>query len=170
MTDITCQMCMDLMPLVRDGIASDDSTAVVRRHLQHCPDCLAAFDGELPVSDGSRAMAGVRRQLQLLGAMGLMFGIFFGLSLTGGSHLFYNILIMPMIGALGYSLFRWHSLYKVPALLLVTHLLTNGLSLVRGVEHLDPASLVLWTALYALFACLGALIAGLLHFALRKEP
>jgi len=170
MTDITCQMCMDLMPLVRDGIASDDSCGAVHRHLHTCPNCRGLFEGELPPpKDGIALMTQLRRQLRIFSAMLLMFGIFFGLSLTASSELFYNALIMPVIGAVGYYIFRWKALYTVPALLLITHLLTNGLSLLRGVEHLDILTLLMWTVLYCLFAAVGMVIAGLLHFALRKE-
>ena len=30
--DISCEVCRDLMPLVRDGVASADSEALVRVH------------------------------------------------------------------------------------------------------------------------------------------
>ena len=99
--------------------------------------------------------------------MVLMFGIFYGLMLTAGSGLFYNILIMPAIGAIGYYLFRRKSFYRIPALLFVTHAVTNFLGM--GEEYLDAPSLFLWTGLYCLFSILGSTIAALLHFALKKE-
>ena len=39
----------------------------------------------------------------------------------------------------------------------------------RGTEHLDLASLLLWSALYAVFVAIGTVIAGLLHIVFRKE-
>ena len=39
----------------------------------------------------------------------------------------------------------------------------------RGAEHLDLASLLLWSALYAVFAAIGTVIAGLLHIVFQKE-
>ena len=36
-------------------------------------------------------------------------------------------------------------------------------------ERLDGYSLLMWTAIYSVFALTGVLIAGLLHFAFRKE-
>jgi len=36
---ITCDMCKDLMPLVKDGIASEDSRLAVTEHLKECEDC-----------------------------------------------------------------------------------------------------------------------------------
>ena len=49
MREITCDMCMDLMPLVQDGVASEDSVLAVEGHIQKCPKCKAMFEGELHV-------------------------------------------------------------------------------------------------------------------------
>ena len=43
------------------------------------------------------------------------------------------------------------------------------LKLLRGLAVIDAASLLIWTGIYCLFALVGVLIAGLLHFALKKE-
>ena len=39
MTKITCDICMDLMPLVRDGVVSEDSVTAVMNHISDCEDC-----------------------------------------------------------------------------------------------------------------------------------
>jgi predicted anti-sigma-YlaC factor YlaD len=36
---MSCDMCMDLLPLYEDGLASEDSARAVRRHLASCPHC-----------------------------------------------------------------------------------------------------------------------------------
>ena len=59
--------------------------------------------------------------------------------------------------------------YIVPGVLFITHFVTNLFGLVRGTEHLDFYSLLMWTFLYSLFALLGVVVAWLLHFAFRKE-
>ena len=170
MNEITCDLCMDLMPLVKDGVASEDSVSAVRNHLASCESCRALFDGDVPPSvDTAKSFEKFYRRLQLFSTMLMMFGIFFGLSLTAGSGIFYNTVIMPIIGALGYVIFRKRAMYIVPVVLFVTHLLTNLLGLMRGVEHLDFYSLLMWTFLYSIFALLGVVVAWLLHFAFRKE-
>ena len=170
MNEITCDLCMDLMPLVKDGVASEDSVSAVRNHLASCESCRALFDGDVPPPvDTARSFEKFYRRLQLFSAMVMMFGIFFGLSLTAGSGIFYNTVIMPIIGALGYVIFRKRALYIVPVVLFVTHFLTNLLGLMRGIEHLDFYSLLMWTFLYSIFALLGVVVAWLLHFAFRKE-
>ena len=168
MTEITCEMCMDLMPLVHDGVASSDSIAAVEHHIRSCPECAALFEGQLPQpSNRDRLLKKLQKEAKIFSSMVLMFGIFYGLMLTAGSGLFYNILIMPAIGATGYYLFHWKALYKIPALLLVTHMITNAMGL--GEEYLEPMALLFWTGLYCIFALLGTAIAALLHFALKKE-
>lgn len=36
-TEIPCAVCRDLIPLVQDGVASPESEALVKAHLQACP-------------------------------------------------------------------------------------------------------------------------------------
>lgn len=43
--DLPCDVCRDLMPLVRDGVASDASRRMVERHLAGCPACQAIWRG-----------------------------------------------------------------------------------------------------------------------------
>lgn len=168
MNKISCDMCIDLMPLVQDGVASKDSRDAVLQHLQECPDCRALYEGEIPApSKSNELLRKVQRRARVFSAMVMMFGIFYGLMLTAGSGLFMNVIIMPIIGGIGYYLFRWKALYIVPALLFVTHIFTNALGL--GGEVLDPMGLFLWTAIYCCVALIGFVIAALLHFAFQKE-
>lgn len=168
MNKISCEMCMDLMPLVHDGVASEDSRNAVLAHIETCPDCRSLFEGELPASANENSiLKRLQNQMRLFSAMVMMFGIFYGLMLTAGNGLFLNVVIMPVIGAIAYYLFRWKALVIVPPLLLVTHCITNALGL--GGEYLDLIQLLLWTAIYCGFALVGFVIAALLHFVFRKE-
>lgn len=168
MNDITCDLCRDLMPLVKDGIASADSRLAVERHLESCPDCRARFDLPLP-TDGEKAFAALWNRLRLLAALVMMLGIFVGISFTNSQELFYNALIMPLIGGLGFLVFRWKAVYRVPLLLVAVGLAALGLDMLRGLGQLDLPSLLLWTVIYSGFAMAGLLIAALLCFALKKE-
>ncbi len=170
MNKITCEVCMDLMPLVRDGIASNDSKMAVEQHVKSCAACEALYgEGMPPAVSPEKAFHRFRRQVQLFSVFLLMFGSFFGLGLTAGSDMFYNSLIMPMLGILGYAIFRWKALYNVPILLLLIHALLNLFRAVQGAEHLDVSSLLMWTALYSAFVLLGVFIAALFYYALKKN-
>ncbi len=167
MSKISCDMCMDLMPLVQDGVASEDSRRAVALHIQDCPDCAGLFDGELPPpSDARKILEKIQRKVRTFLAMLLMFGVFYGLNLTAGSGIFQNAVIMPAIGAIGYYLFRWHGLYLIPVTLLLTHFATNAMGL--GAEYLMLPALLLWTGIYCAAALVGFAIAALLHLFLQK--
>lgn len=166
--EISCDVCRDLIPLVRDGVASVDSCEAVKRHLEECEACREAFGKVCSgVPAPEKGLRNAISRLRLFLAMLLMFGILFGVSLTAGSGVFYNVVLMPLIGAVGYYLFRWKVLYLLPLLLTVTHGTANVLGL--GTERLDLYSLLLWSGLYSLFALLGSIIAALLHFVFRRE-
>ena len=168
MNKISCDVCIDLMPLVQDGVASMDSREAVLQHVQECPGCRALYEGEIPKpSNDKEIYVKIKRRAQLFSAMIMMFGIFYGLMLTAGNGIFLNVIIMPIIGAIGYYLFRWKGLYVVPSLLLVTHIVTNYLGL--GGEVLEPMGVFLWTAIYCGIALVGFVIAALLHFACKRE-
>ena len=168
MNKISCEICMDLLPLVQDGVASNDSRNAVLKHLRDCPDCRALYEGEIPVPSNTNAiLSKIQRRARIFSAMVMMFGIFYGLMLTAGNGIFMNVIIMPIIGGIGYYLFRWKALFIIPPLLLVTHFITNALGL--GGEGLMPVEVVLWTAIYCGVALVGFVIAALLHFAFKKE-
>ena len=170
MIEITCDMCMDLMPLVQDGIASEDSRTAVLAHLETCGDCRTMFEGEIPQAPAKKNIVKeLGNRLKLFGAMALMFGVLYGLSLTAGSGLFLNAVIMPVLGILGYGLFRWKAAWLVPGILLGAHLVTNTVGVFQGAEVLDAPSLLMFNLLYAIFAVVGVVVAGLLHFAFKKE-
>lgn len=170
MNEISCKICMDLMPLVQDGIASEDSREAVEQHISKCESCAACYSGTVPpVENTEKLIVDVRRKLQFFFVMLLMFGIFFGLGLTASSELFYNSLIMPIVGVFGYVIFRWKSLYAVPLLLLLTNVISFALNVFRGMEELGMYSRVMWTGIYSIFVVVGIVIAGLIHYAFRKE-
>ena len=192
MTKITCDICMDLMPLVRDGVASEDSVTAVMNHISDCEDCKKIYD-EMYINNKSitennnttqqiksqqlnsqlinidKAAKKVEKKINKYLGMIIMFGIFFGLSLTASEEMFLNSFIMPIIGVFGYYLFRWKAAYTVPCIIVISNFIINGIGFLRGVESLDIMSVVMWGSVYSLFAIIGTIIAGLLHFGLRKE-
>ena len=174
MNKITCDMCKDLMPLVKDGIASANSCLAVKEHLIECENCKKIYGNEITESlemnmDLELELGKLKRKLQIFSVVLMMFGVFFGLSLTASQEMFYNSLIMPVIGVLGYVIFRWKAIYQIPLLLLVMQCLINFLGLARGMEYMPFIEILMWVGIYTIFVELGVLVAGLLHFALRKE-
>jgi len=170
MTQLSCDICMDLIPLVKDGVASLDSALAVEEHIKSCSSCAMAYGQETGAEpDKDRVWEKLSKSLHRFLSLVMMFGIFFGLSLTTGSDMFYNSILMPLIGSLGYVIFRWKAVYWVPLLMTVTNAVTCMIEYARGTEAVELISVFWWTAIYCVFVWLGILIAWLLHFALRKE-
>lgn len=99
----------------------------------------------------------------------MMFGIFFGLGLTASQEMFYNSLLMPMVGVLGYVIFRWKAIFVVPILIVITNVLSFLIGFMQGAEFIEFYGTLMWAFLYSIFVIIGVIIAGLLHFAFRKE-
>ena len=108
--------------------------------------------------------------VQLVSFGVLLIGLIIGLSLTAGMEMFLNALIMPLVGVLGYIVFRWKALYKMPALLLVLDVAVNLIAFFFNEDgYMDFTGFALYALIYIAFMCAGILIAGLLHFAFKKE-
>lgn len=72
MNEISCEICLDLVPLVMDGAASAGSRSAVERHIQHCPSCRALWEGEaIPKSEGDSVLSGLIKRVQTLSAVAL---------------------------------------------------------------------------------------------------
>ncbi len=166
---ITCDICRDLIPLVRDGVASADSESAVRKHIENCKECGLLFDGKQaqPKPEPSKSFLRVKRRLTIIYAALMFFAIYFGLTLTAGRELFYNCLIMPIAGGLGYLAFRWKALFAVPAVLLVLTVVTNALGFL-GDANGDIRTSLLWALIYSLFTLAGTIIVMLLRYAFGK--
>lgn len=172
MRDINCEICLDLIPLVRDGVAAEESKRAVHAHIQTCESCRRVWQGgEVPAPAEDAALQKTSRRLRMVWGFLLMLCTLAGLELTNGSGVFYNTLVMPLVGILAYLFFGRSAAVNVPALLLVTHAVTTLFHAVRGEEHLGVFDMVFYTIIYALFALLGVGLAALVHTVLRRtEP
>ena len=177
-----CNIIRDLLPLYVEDMVSADSASFVNEHLSECPSCKAEYKNmkktnaweTISVEQGDRkqlqkAFQGVKRKLWLVYFGLTLVGLMIGLSLTSGMELFYNVLIMPVIGVFGYVVFRWKATYIMPAILSVLIVIMNFVNMLRGAEYFNLPSLLSWMVTYAMLICVGIVIAGLLHFAFKKE-
>ena len=139
--DIGCEICKDLLPLVEDGVASEASRAAVAAHLERCPDCRALAAGAVPPPPAP----------------------------DGDMNMFYNSLLMPAMGAAAYYVWRWKAAAVLPPLLAGMSLVCWVLCWGWGVEAAPLPGYLIWAAIYCVLALVGVAIAGLFHFALKKE-
>ena len=177
MNQISCNVCRDLMPLVKDGIASEDSVTLVAEHMSSCESCAAAFGGKIQPSmamDDAVVLGKIKKQLTLF-LLGIIFaGTLIGMMLSDGMGMFYNALIMPAIGGFGYMLLKKKAYWLPLGLFLFSYLWVSIREILKGffsygtLHELSIMS-ASWSAIFAAFSALGVLIGGLLYYAFKKE-
>lgn len=168
MIKINCEICEDLIPLVKDGVASEESRRAVEAHTAVCPKCRALLGDapDLTLPSKTPVVARVQKKVRLVFLLLLFVGTFFGVCVTQETGAFDCLIIMPVVGALAYGLSRWKALWQVPLLMLGTYFLAQ---LLQAGGSFNLLGCLLWAAITAVFSEAGVLIAGLLHFGLRKE-
>lgn len=169
MDKISCDICMDLIPLVQDGVASDDSVLAVKEHIKSCPQCRALYAVHPQTEIPSRKLEiKVKNKLQTFFAVLTCIGIFFGISLLVNEGILYMVLILPIIGACSYVIYHWSALWKIPPVLSIVFLIAHMISMLQGADF-NLLGVVFWIVVITAFTELGTLIVGLMHFAFRKE-
>ncbi len=173
MYKISCDICMDLMPLVKDEVASSDSKIAVEQHIKTCDACRELYgEGIAFESVDSKIVSKIKKHLMAVSMAVIALGILFGISLSSDRFMFYNILIMPLIGGISYMSLKKRSLNVC--------LLVFGVVYIRWVYHSFGHALqgdyilaflppFWWALIYFALTALGVLIAALLHFGFRRE-
>ncbi len=173
--DDACEMCLDLIPLVRDGAASEASRAWVRAHTAGCESCWEALAQSAPPTPAptpdeallrKRIQAGIIARLALF----LLVGLFFGLNLSLAVGFEYNLVFLPAIGLLA-RLFCGRMWYWAPIVVAVSNAISQIITAPMG--HYSPPLLVLGGLLLGAVCgglCLaGAGIANLLKMAFGRR-
>ncbi len=182
MEKISCEVCLDLLPLVKDGVASAESERAVKQHLSECMTCReyeTMLMGEGLIIARDNRVSGtdiiwkeIKKRINLILAIVIGLSILFGVGLTMSSNMFYNILIMPAIGVAAYLLLRGKS-YVVVFLVLLISWFGNIVFyyIDSGFESFMATMLapLYWGLIYASLVVVGIVIAFLLDFAFRKE-
>lgn len=179
MDEISCEVCMDLIPLVRDSAASPDSCRLVEEHTASCPSCRALLKEAPPVPQTPPPVLGqVRRRLRALLLTALFLGLFFGidyihlaslegeLQIPGGLG---AVFLLPLVGAASYAAFRWKALWQTPLMLLAVHALTFLVLLMQEGMEANWFAFLLTAAIAILLSEAGIMIVGLFHFGFKKE-
>lgn len=177
MDKISCDVCLDLLPLVKDGIASEDSRKAVMDHLEGCSPCREFYnlDYEEEVEmDDRRVLSSIKKQLYFIGLLAIIIGSILGVALFDGIGMFHNILIMPLIGVLGYFLLKKKSYYIPISLFIFVYIWILIKSIAEGMFSYTPFISVLahpayWAGIYTGLSILGILIGFLLNIAFKKE-
>lgn len=175
---LPCEICRDLLPLVQDGVASQESEAAVRAHLQSCEACRALWSeaGEentpAPLPDDEKVVRKLRDRINgwlvLFIAFGLIWGMASSRSNVASGLLF--VLIFPFVS--GFTYWMGGRVWRViPPLAAVLWAVFN---LVDTRRYFVPetSGTVAWivsalvgAAVVAVLCLIGTLAAALLKYA-----
>lgn len=135
MGEISCEMCMDLMPLVRDGAASEDSIRAVQAHLAQCPDCRAVYESGAPENSGEKALEQTMKRIKIMW------------NLVAGGFLLTGIILCESVmqgSSMVFCLVAW----IISKLLKVTFSLEKG-GFLKRIAALAAAGFLIWGVLWA---------------------
>ena len=179
-TEIPCAVCRDLIPLVQDGVASPESEALVKAHLQTCPECRTlwqagggqALPQSLPAPDDARLLQKIRHKYNTGLLMFAALGMGFGVLTSYGEHSNWIILIFPFVCAA--------AVYQDPQMWKLLMAVGEGIALcallrtfVRywqyGATLMEyPVTLIVYSVFMLGLCGVGCLIGWLLNYASGK--
>lgn len=178
---LPCEICRDLLPLVQDGVASPESEAAVRAHLQTCEACRALWPeaGEstpAPLPDDEKVVRQLRQRINgwlvaFVGA-GLALGLACSRSNVASGLLF--VLLFPLVSGVTYwwGGRTWRAVPPLAAVLWAGFNLvgTRGYY-VPGAEGTHPwlLSALVGAVVAAVLCLVGTLAAALLKYAFGGE-
>jgi hypothetical protein len=170
-----CNVILDLIPLVKDGVASDESASIVNEHVDHCKSCKSELETfEIikidPVQmESKKIIFDIKRSIFMTQIVILVVGAAIGIALSNSMGMFYNFIIMPIVGAISLIAFKkkW---YVAPlAIFLITYSWQTLLFMMENGFSLVGLSVGLYfSVVYTILVALGAVIAVLLRFAFEK--
>ncbi|ABW18486.1 zf-HC2 domain-containing protein [Alkaliphilus oremlandii] len=175
---ISCDVCLDLIPLVVDHVASNDSKALVYEHIKACENCRAEFEGFGVITEDTvndrKIISSIKKHLFFTGFTFIMTGALIGILISNSFAMFYNFLIMPIVGSCAYFVLK-KKYYWAPVgifmasyiWLLIQSIFDGAIS--QGFQVAVFFIPIFLSTIYAFLTILGIIIAALLKFALRKE-
>lgn len=171
---VTCEVILDLIPLVRDGAASLDSEKLVQEHIERCKQCQREFNNHQPAASeltmkDEEVIFRIQRSLFIMQIAFLFTGALIGIMFTNTVNMFYNFLIMPLVGAASFFILK-RKLYLALAAVFLLSFLWQVVSGVIAGEFVFalPVNSLFYSVIYTFLAGLGAAIAFLFKFAFKK--
>lgn len=176
MLNISCDIIRDLIPLVKDGVASDDSVIIVNEHINACASCKSEFETldvinplQSSIKD-AKIISAMKRSIFVTQIIILILGGIFGVALSDSMGMFYNFTIMPIIGGVSVVALK-RKWYLTPIVIFIISYLWTALSeiVTNGFEWIFLYGGLYYATIYTVLVLLGVLIAMLLKITFKKE-
>ncbi|MBK5239968.1 zf-HC2 domain-containing protein [Clostridium sp.] len=174
--NISCNVILDLIPLVKDGVASDDSTIIVNKHIKACASCKSEFETldvinpmQSSIKD-KKVIFAMKRSIFVTQIIILMAGGVLGVALSNSMGMFYNFMIMPILGGVSVVALK-RKWYLTPIVIFIVSYLWTTISEIvpNGFEWIFLYSGLYYGTIYTVLVLLGVLIAMLLKITFKKE-
>ncbi len=175
--NVPCNVISDLIPLVKDGVASEESAALVHDHIKICEQCLTEYELfqtmplEQPSLNDVKIIRAIKRSMVTTQLSILIVGAILGIALTNSMGMFYNFMIMPLVGALSLVSLKKKAYVTPLAIFAVTYVWQTIVLMTESDEWswMIFVGGTIYSAIYTGLVCFGMLIAWLLIFAIKKE-
>lgn len=176
---LSCNVIRDLIPLVNDDVASEESKIIVKGHCEGCSECRDLLTSKPSCGPKDEKIIRTLKNSVLATQLAIVsIGILLGVWFTGSYNAFHNFYIMPFVGGLAYFALGKKSLY-VP---LSVFVMTELLQVLRAIPYLNIGQLLdllglgvilysalLYAVLYALLSTVGIIVSFLLTYAFRRD-
>lgn len=173
---LSCNVIFDLIPLVKDGVASDDSTLIVNEHIKNCKSCKVEFETfeanniEQTSIQDEKIIFAIKRSIFMTQFIILFIGGIIGVALTNSMGMFYNFLIMPIIGVVSFITLKRKWYFTPIVIFILTYIWqTIKMIVLYGFDWTYLYSEFFYSIIYSILVSVGALIVMLLKFAFKKE-
>lgn len=168
---------MDLIPLVQDGVASEDSIVLVKEHLKECGQCKEILSAnsqkDIQIADKKQIKA-IKKSLSIMWVSILVIGALIGIGMTFSQGMFYNSFLMPLLGVIAYFILRRRCWVGFVSLFFISYIWQTIQGLLEGAfRDVSIGSILVYGFPFSMIYCIlflfGSIIGFLLHFAFRKE-
>jgi hypothetical protein len=175
MLNISCNIILDLIPLVKDGVASDDSAIIVNEHIKICESCKSEFETTDAINTlqssikDKKIISAMKRSIFITQIIILIVGGFLGVALSNSMGMFYNFMIMPIVGGVSVVALK-RKWYLTPIIIFAISYLWTTISEIvpNGFEWIFLYNGLYYGTIYTVLVLLGVLIAMLLKITFKR--
>jgi hypothetical protein len=172
----SCNVILDLIPLVKDGVASDESTILVNDHIKNCKSCQSEFETleDITLQESSikdkKIIFAMKRSIFVTQIIILISGGILGIALSDSMGMFYNFTIMPIIGGVSVVTFKKKWYFTPIVIFTLSYLWQTIANIVAdGFEWFALYTGLYYSIFYTFLTLLGVIIAMLLKITFKKE-
>lgn len=174
--NLPCNVILDLIPLVKDNVASEETNKLVKNHIQSCENCKEILNSfslenqkEKEIND-KKIIKKIKKHSFIIGTSLLILGVTISSLFTFSFLVFYNFYIIPIIGIICYSFFKNKSIYFSYGLLVISYVMILIQSLI-DIEKFSYEIFIVpipYCLIYIILFFAGVLISLLIHYAFKK--